>query len=55
VQAKPPPEGAASAAAENEGELKTENCFTTLLPSHFGQMIFSLADMTMVSKWCAQL
>jgi hypothetical protein len=48
VQAQLPAEAAPSLA--DPGELKTDNCFSTALLSHFGQLTFSRVESTMLSK-----
>jgi len=48
-----PPSGAASLA--DAGALKTDICLSTFLLAHLGQLIFSRAEKTMVSKLSSQL
>jgi len=48
-----PPFGALSPVAA--GALKTDNCLSTFLLWHLGQLIFSRVDKTMVSKCWSQL
>ena len=48
-----PPSGAASPVAA--GALKTDNCLSSFLLAHLGQLTFSRDDKTMVSKFWSQL
>jgi len=41
---------AGAASPVEAGALKTDNCLSTFLLAHLGQLIFSRADKTMVSK-----
>jgi hypothetical protein len=52
VQAQPPVDAPESFL--DPGELNTDNCFSTALLSHLGQLICSRADSTTVSKRCWQ-
>jgi hypothetical protein len=52
VQAQPPTD--ALEFFPDPGELNTDNCFSTALLSHLGQLTCSRADSTMVSKRCWQ-
>jgi hypothetical protein len=49
VHAQPPPiDGLAS--FPEVGELKTDNCFSTAVLLHLGQLIFSRSESTMASN-----
>jgi len=52
VQAQPPAD--APESFPDPGELNTDNCFSTALLSHSGQLTCSRVDRTMVSKRCWQ-
>lgn len=53
MQPQPTPD--VEASRSEAGERKTESCLSTALLWHSGQMIFSRADRTIVSKRCLHL